>query len=105
MKIRQRYVGPEGADQDRYWMRRALAQARLAEGATSPNPPVGAMLVKDSKLLAQINVVRTVRHLDRDDAVVIFGSYRRNCHASPRAQWQHTACAPAVQGPIAKHEA
>ena len=33
MKIRQRYVGPEGADQDRYWMRRALAQARLAEGA------------------------------------------------------------------------
>ncbi|NCF85729.1 MAG: bifunctional diaminohydroxyphosphoribosylaminopyrimidine deaminase/5-amino-6-(5-phosphoribosylamino)uracil reductase RibD [Verrucomicrobiaceae bacterium] len=53
MKIRQRYVGPEGADQDRYWMRRALAQARLAEGATSPNPPVGAMLVKDSKLLAQ----------------------------------------------------
>lgn len=53
MKIRQRYVGPEGAAQDHYWMRRAVAQASLAEGATSPNPPVGAMLVKDGELLAQ----------------------------------------------------
>ncbi len=53
MKIRQRYVGPEGAAQDCYWMRRAVAQARLAEGATSPNPPVGAMLVKDGELFAQ----------------------------------------------------
>ncbi len=50
--IQQRFAGsPDEAD--RYWMKRALAEARLGRGATSPNPPVGAMLVKDNQLLAQ----------------------------------------------------
>ncbi len=53
MTICQRYLGPAGLEEDRYWMRRALASARRGLGATSPNPPVGAVLVKDRCLLAQ----------------------------------------------------
>jgi diaminohydroxyphosphoribosylaminopyrimidine deaminase/5-amino-6-(5-phosphoribosylamino)uracil reductase len=37
---------------DRRWMRTALAEARRAEGQTRPNPPVGAVLVRDNRLLA-----------------------------------------------------
>lgn len=37
---------------DTRWMRAALAEARLGEGQTRPNPPVGAMLVRDGLLLA-----------------------------------------------------
>ncbi len=33
--------------EDAYWMKRALALGRLGVGRTSPNPPVGAILVKD----------------------------------------------------------
>lgn len=36
---------------DRRWMRAALAEARRAEGQTRPNPPVGAVLVRDGRLL------------------------------------------------------
>lgn len=54
MKIRQRYDGPAGAAQDRYWMGRAVSCAKRALGATSPNPPVGAVLVsQEGYLLAQ----------------------------------------------------
>lgn len=49
--VRQRYLG-EGAG-DEYWMRRALDEAARGVGATSPNPPVGAVLVKDGRLLAK----------------------------------------------------
>ncbi len=37
---------------DRHWMKMALAEARRAEGRTRPNPPVGAVLVRDGRLLA-----------------------------------------------------
>lgn len=37
---------------DRRWMRAALAEARRAEGQTRPNPPVGAALVRDGRLLS-----------------------------------------------------
>lgn len=53
MEIEQHYLGPEGEAEDRYWMRRALAMARRGVGATSPNPPVGAVLVKERRLLTQ----------------------------------------------------
>ena len=34
-------------------MREAIAEARLGEGGTRPNPPVGAVLVKDGRLVAR----------------------------------------------------
>lgn len=39
--------------QDRRWMRRALALARLSEGETRPNPPVGAVVVRDGRVLGK----------------------------------------------------
>lgn len=38
--------------EDDYWMRRALEMARKGVGLTSPNPPVGALLVKDGREIA-----------------------------------------------------
>jgi diaminohydroxyphosphoribosylaminopyrimidine deaminase/5-amino-6-(5-phosphoribosylamino)uracil reductase len=38
---------------DAAWMRVALAEARKGIGLTSPNPPVGAAIVKDGRLLAK----------------------------------------------------
>lgn len=35
------------------WMRRALALARKAKGQTSPNPTVGAVVVRDGRLVGQ----------------------------------------------------
>jgi diaminohydroxyphosphoribosylaminopyrimidine deaminase/5-amino-6-(5-phosphoribosylamino)uracil reductase len=37
--------------QDVKWMRRALGLARLSEGHTRPNPPVGAVVVKGGRLI------------------------------------------------------
>lgn len=37
---------------DERWMKLALAQARKGEGLTRPNPPVGAALVKNGRLIA-----------------------------------------------------
>ncbi|GMT43600.1 MAG: riboflavin biosynthesis protein RibD [bacterium] len=37
---------------DEYWMRIALRQAAKAIGATSPNPAVGAVIVKNNRLIA-----------------------------------------------------
>lgn len=53
MTITQRYAGAPGLEEDRYWMRRALAAAKRGLGATAPNPPVGSVLVKDGICLAQ----------------------------------------------------
>jgi pyrimidine deaminase RibD-like protein len=36
---------------DEHWMTMALAQARHGIGKTAPNPPVGAVIVKDEILL------------------------------------------------------
>lgn len=38
---------------DAFWMRRALKLARKVIGWTSPNPPVGAVIVKDNSLIAE----------------------------------------------------
>ncbi len=40
-------------EQKEQWMRRALVLARKGEGKTSPNPTVGAMIVKHGKVLAE----------------------------------------------------
>jgi diaminohydroxyphosphoribosylaminopyrimidine deaminase/5-amino-6-(5-phosphoribosylamino)uracil reductase len=37
--------------QDVKWMRRAVGLARLSEGYTRPNPPVGSVVVKDGRLI------------------------------------------------------
>lgn len=44
---------PPRPDADERWMLRAIAQARQGEGLTRPNPPVGAVLVKKGRLLAE----------------------------------------------------
>ncbi len=40
-------------DTDQLWMYRALSQAKFGLGTTSPNPPVGAVIVKDGLLLGE----------------------------------------------------
>jgi len=40
-------------DQDTQWMRRALELARLGLGTTSPNPPVGAVIIKNGHVLGE----------------------------------------------------
>ncbi len=47
-----RLVKKSPPDPDIPWMRLALAKARLGLGRTAPNPAVGAVIVKDGKLLA-----------------------------------------------------
>ena len=37
--------------QDSHWMNLALAHARKGQGRTAPNPPAGAVVVKDDVLL------------------------------------------------------
>ncbi len=41
------------SESDLGWMKQALALARRAEGMTRPNPPVGAILVKNGKMIGQ----------------------------------------------------
>lgn len=41
------------AERDVVFMRRALALARRAEGRTSPNPMVGAVVVKDGRVVGE----------------------------------------------------
>ncbi len=40
-------------EQDKKWMMRAIANARLSEGLTRPNPPVGAVIVRDGVMLGE----------------------------------------------------
>lgn len=39
--------------QDRKWMRRAISLARLSEGGTRPNPPVGAVVVRGGRKIGE----------------------------------------------------
>lgn len=41
------------SNQDSKWMRRAIVLARLSEGHTRPNPPVGAVVVKNGRKLGE----------------------------------------------------
>ncbi|SDE14750.1 diaminohydroxyphosphoribosylaminopyrimidine deaminase [Desulfuromonas thiophila] len=43
----------EMTDSPRRWMARALQLARRGEGRTAPNPPVGALLVRDGQLIGE----------------------------------------------------
>ena len=38
---------------DEYYMRRALELAKLGMGHTSPNPMVGAVIVKDGRIIGE----------------------------------------------------
>lgn len=44
---------PQDEEDDRRWMRRALALARRGRGATRPNPMVGAVVVRNGRLLGE----------------------------------------------------
>ena len=44
---------PTWTEEDRRWMRRALALAARARGRTSPNPMVGAVLVRDGRIVGE----------------------------------------------------
>lgn len=46
-------MSTQSITQDDLWMYRALSQARQGLGTTSPNPPVGAVIVKDHLLLGE----------------------------------------------------
>ena len=50
-------LGPD-LDEDRKWMARALELAALGRGLTSPNPMVGAVVVRDGRLLGEGHHVR-----------------------------------------------
>ena len=41
------------AEEDSRWMRLALEEARAAVGLTSPNPPVGAVVVRDAEVVGR----------------------------------------------------
>ena len=41
------------ASQDEHWMERALALARRGEGQTRPNPPVGAVVVRNGGMIGE----------------------------------------------------
>ncbi|WP_240670287.1 bifunctional diaminohydroxyphosphoribosylaminopyrimidine deaminase/5-amino-6-(5-phosphoribosylamino)uracil reductase RibD [Actinoplanes solisilvae] len=57
---------PGEARDDAYWMRRALLRAMAAEGGASPNPTVGAVIVKDGELIAEGSTERYGgRHAER----------------------------------------
>jgi diaminohydroxyphosphoribosylaminopyrimidine deaminase/5-amino-6-(5-phosphoribosylamino)uracil reductase len=40
-------------DTDRYWMQRAIALARRAQGRVAPNPAVGAVIVRDGEMVGE----------------------------------------------------
>ncbi len=44
---------------DEYYMRRAIALAQKGEGQVSPNPLVGAVIVKDGKKLSERDITNT----------------------------------------------
>lgn len=46
-------MNTQSIEPDELWMYRALSQARQGLGTTSPNPPVGAVIVKDNLLLGE----------------------------------------------------
>ena len=49
----ENYRSDEGCRNDEYYMQRAIALARRGEGAVHPNPMVGAVLVKDGRVIAE----------------------------------------------------
>jgi len=51
--MKSKATDPVSIDDDKRWMRAALLQARYALGRTSPNPPVGCVLVKDGLLVGR----------------------------------------------------
>lgn len=52
---------------DEFFMRRAIALARLGEGWTNPNPLVGAVIVRDGKIIGEgFHHRRGLLHAERD---------------------------------------
>ena len=71
-------------DSDEHWMSLALAQARRGIGRTAPNPPVGAVLVREGRLL---------------------GSGWHRAAGQPHAEREALAAARAAHGPDAARHA
>ncbi len=64
---------PTSDDQDKAWMRLALLEAMEGIGRSSPNPSVGAVIVKDGQLIAKA-------------ATEAYGSYHAEVMALKRAE-------------------
>ena len=52
-RISRRMDAGDSAAADETWMRRALELGRRGEGRTRPNPPVGAVIVRDGQVLGE----------------------------------------------------
>jgi diaminohydroxyphosphoribosylaminopyrimidine deaminase/5-amino-6-(5-phosphoribosylamino)uracil reductase len=46
-------VNPAASPRDEDWMRRAIALARRGQGRTYPNPAVGAVIVRENRVLGE----------------------------------------------------
>ena len=73
--------------QDAKWMRRALELARLSEGYTRPNPPVGAVVVKNGRGIGE------GRHLRAGGAHAEIEALNA-CRASPRGATLYVTLEP-----------
>lgn len=65
---------------DVHWMRRALALARQGEGLTRPNPPVGAVLVRDGVRIAEGWHRRAGEHHAEMEALRVAGEDAAGAH-------------------------
>lgn len=64
---------------DEHWMRLALAEARKGIGKTAPNPPVGAVIVKDDVLLGSgWHRAAGLPHAEREALADAFRKHGRN---------------------------
>ena len=84
---------------DAHWMRLALDEARKGIGRTAPNPPVGAVLVKEGNLIGRGWHQRAgMPHAERE-AIADFGeAYERYAARTPRFIPRIGARAPAHGG-------
>ncbi len=51
--------------EDRQYMQMALDMAKLGRGYTNPNPMVGAVIVKEGKVIARAIIIAAVRDMLR----------------------------------------
>ncbi len=70
-------------ERDIYWMKRAIELARKGKGRTSPNPAVGAVIVKNGKIIgegwhrkagkphAEVEAIRNCKVLPKDSSIYV----------------------------------
>jgi diaminohydroxyphosphoribosylaminopyrimidine deaminase/5-amino-6-(5-phosphoribosylamino)uracil reductase len=71
---------PKFSAEDEKWMARALALARQGQGMTRPNPIVGALLVRNGRVLAEGFHRRAgLPHAEREALAVVKGKSAKGC--------------------------